>query len=104
MSGEHQKPDKVYFGADLPAVRRYIDDAIAAAINQAAGTVRSLRDWCDRTEAGVGSTIADTPRSASAEVFGYNDGLMKAVHEIRALLPAVPASAGEEPDVSDRDL
>jgi hypothetical protein len=65
-------------------------ETLAAAVIRAVNAVdvEKIRHWCDSSGEGMRTSIKTAPRSASAEVFGYNAGLMAAVHQVRALLPA----------------
>lgn len=84
MTGQHRKGVTVTFDANLPAVRKYIDDAVAIAINQAAGAIRAVREWCDTQKpCAIGKGCVRC--AVRAEV----------VEEVRNLLPPVPEAAEE---------
>lgn len=103
MTGERQVPD-VLFGADSGQVRDSIAAAVRIAVNEAAHSIQAVREWCDRAEADMRKSIKTAPATASGEVFAYSAGLMKAVHDVRKLLPPVPTVSGEDVVSEDRDL
>lgn len=90
MTGQHAKPT-VYFGADHEKVRRYIDDAVAAAINEAAHAIRAVREWCDRQQ----TEIDSCPLGHDPHMCPPCSARAYYIAEIRALLPDVPRTSGE---------
>lgn len=121
VSGAHRKPpyreggpvpgpgvavaQRVYFDANLPAVRKYIDDAVAQAITQAAGTVRKIREWCDTTETGALTVLRSCDCSGDGEPCplcrSVGERQLALVEEVRSLLPPVPEAAEGVEQVSD---
>lgn len=93
MTGQHRKGGTVTFDANLPAVRKYIDDAIAAAVNQAAHALRAVREWCDTAEHDVTESLSMHNVACTCE--GCEHGLIRRalVEEVRNLLPPIPDAA-----------
>ena len=75
--------DERWFSA-LPT-QQDIVDMLAAKANATA--IRSLREWCDKTQAAASG-------DQSEPVF---QARMQLVDEVRALLPEVPPAASEDP-------
>ena len=90
MTGQHRKGVTVTFDANLPAVRKYIDDTVAVAVNQAAHAIRAVREWCDAAEA-----AARSEELCSRDCRARFEARMELIEEVRALLPPVPEAAGE---------
>jgi len=76
--------------SQLPRVREYLDRAIAEAVNEAAKSLRDIREWCDRSEAAArAEPLCHTGCSCRF------DTRMQLIDEVRGLLPSLPVSAGE---------
>lgn len=81
-----QRPD-VLFGADSGQVRESIAAAVAHAVNEAAGSLRLIRRWCDQTEANTQEWLdAHNPDCEC----GVGEARLEDVAAVRALLPPVP--------------
>lgn len=96
MSGAHRKPSPeghtfLVRPADAGSVRAAISGVVAKAINEAAGTVRKIREWCDIAASGNAyCQHEEAPRECES-----CDLVALLVEEVRALLPPVPEAAEE---------
>lgn len=77
---------------DLPRVREYLDRVVAEAVNEAAASLRKIREWCDRTEAETREWMTRHNPDCECEV---GETYLNAVEEVRSLLPPVPEAAEE---------
>lgn len=95
------RESRVVVSVDTPGVKQAIAEAAARAVNEAAGSLRVIREWCDRTEADTRAWMKTHNPACECEV---GETRLEDVAAVRALLPAVPEAAGEVGDVGDRDL
>lgn len=96
MTGQHRKPggDGHTFlvrPVDADTVREAIAGVAAKAINDAAATVRKIREWCDQAESGAYCSH-DAPPLRECETCEL---VSQMAGEVRSLLPPVPEAAGE---------
>lgn len=105
MTGQHRKPspDKATFlvrPVDADRVREAISSVVADAINKAAETLNKIRVWCDteatvcRDQIAAGTCVSGTD-TYCAECVETAKARLKAIEEVRDLLPASPEAAGE---------
>lgn len=72
---------------DMARIRRWLDAAVARAVNEAAMALNSIRYWCDQHDADIEKHQAAHAQPHYCETCA---ALSVAVAQVRALLPAVP--------------
>jgi hypothetical protein len=86
--------------SQLPRVREYLDRVVVEAVNEAAKSLREIREWCDRTD-----ELVDRTDPCCDRCDARNETRAELAAEVRALLPSLPESAGEVTEVDrDREL
>lgn len=106
MTGQHRKPGGPVPGpgtflvrpVDADTVREAIAGIAADAINQAAESLRKVREYCDQLDQAVARCVersGDYPCTPCIE-------RARIAKDIRALLPEIPEAAGEV-DMDDRE-
>lgn len=66
--------------------------AVRDAVNEAAGALKAIREWCDTTEKDTREWMKRHNPECECEV---GETYLSAVDQVRALLPPVPEAAGE---------
>lgn len=73
---------------------RVLVDAVARTVNEAARSLRAIREWCDKTEADTTAWMVEHNPMCECEV---GQTRLEDVAAVRALLPDVPPAVEEEP-------
>lgn len=94
MTGQ---PPFLIRAVDSDKVREAISGEVARAVNEAAQSIKAVREWADRTVASVRERLDPDSGELPAENTRWHlAGQLAAALEVRALLPAVPPAAEED--------
>jgi hypothetical protein len=92
--GVSPKTTRVVVSVDTPAIKKAIAAAAARAVNEAAESLRLIREWCDTTEAETRAWLEKHNPECECEV---GETRLEDVKAVRALLPDARVASDEDP-------